>query len=119
MERLLTTLSVTVVLSWTTAQLCYDAAGNSFAGNDVAYFLDQRHNCTIMICRNGTPEVLKTLCERKLNETMLQGTKPQVETHTGEGRGDKGRVCVCGGGGGVKRLTEKVTGGRGEWCMKK
>ena len=101
MDRLLLTLCATVFLSWTTAQLCYDAAGNSFAGNDVAYFLDQRHNCTIMICRNGTPEVLKTLCERKLNETMLQGAKPQVETHTGEEGGREGEsVCVCGGGGG-------------------
>ena len=34
---------------------------------------------------------------------------------------EKGRVCVCvEGGGGVKRLTEKVTGGGGvEWCIKK
>ncbi|XP_043244818.1 peroxidase-like isoform X2 [Amphibalanus amphitrite] len=67
-------------LAWSVAQLCYDAAGNSFAGNDVAYFLDQRFNCTIMICRNGTPQVLKQLCERELNETMIQGMKPTKTT---------------------------------------
>ena len=76
MHRILVAVSAALFLSWAAAQLCYDAAGNSFAGNDVAYFLDQRHNCTIMICRNGTPQVLKQLCDRELNESMIQGVKP-------------------------------------------
>ena len=89
MYRLLLFLLSAAFLSWAAAQLCYDAAGNSFVGNDVAYFLDQRFNCTIMICRNGTPQVLKQLCQRELNDTMIQGIKPPTKTMpTGErGRG--------------------------------
>ena len=93
MRRSLLLSCVTILSSRTAGQLCYDAAGNSFTGNDVAYFLDQRYNCTIMICRKGTPQVLKQLCPRELNDTVILGMRPEVETTTGEeGEGRRGRM---------------------------
>ncbi|XP_037078582.1 uncharacterized protein LOC119099517, partial [Pollicipes pollicipes] len=49
------------------AQGCFDAAGTSFFGENTAYFLDQRYNCTIMTCRDGRPKVLLKLCEPPRN----------------------------------------------------